>query len=160
MRPAGRGELKMEVILLQKVENLGNIGDKVKVRNGYGRNFLIPTGRATAATAENLAKFEARRAEFEKQAAEQLAAAQQRAAKVAALGGTITLSAKVGEEGRLFGSIGTIDVADALAAQGIEVERSEVRLPDGPIRTTGEHDVVLHLHTDVNADLKVIIVEE
>lgn len=150
----------MDVILLQKVENLGNIGDKVKVRNGYGRNFLIPTGRATAATAENLAAFEARRAELEQQAAADLAAAQERASKVAALGGTITISAKVGDEGRLFGSIGTVDVAEALAAQGIEVERHEVRLPDGPIRTTGEHDIVLHLHTDVNADLKVVIVGE
>lgn len=150
----------MEVILLAKVENLGNIGDKVKVKNGYGRNFLIPTGKATAATAENLAAFEARRAELEKQAAAELAAAQSRADKVAALGGSITIAAKVGEEGRLFGSVGTVDVAEALAAKGVEVERNEVRLPEGPIRTTGEHEVTLHLHTDVNVDIKVIIVDE
>lgn len=150
----------MEVILLAKVENLGNIGDKVKVKNGYGRNFLIPTGKATAATAENLAAFEARRAEFEKQAAAELAAARARGEKVAALGGTITIAAKVGEEGRLFGSVGTVDVAEALAALGVKVERNEVRLPDGPIRTTGEHNVVLHLHTDVNVDIKVVIVDE
>lgn len=150
----------MEVILLTKVENLGNIGDKVKVKNGYGRNYLIPTGRATAATAENLKAFEARRAEIEKKAAEELGAAVARADHVQRLGGTITLKAKVGEEGKLFGSIGTVDIADALAEQGIEVERGEIRLPEGPLRTTGEHDVVLHLHTDVNADLKVIIVGE
>ena len=150
----------MEVILLAKVENLGNIGDKVNVKNGYGRNYLIPTGRATAATAENLAAFEARRAEIEQKAAEELGAAVARADHVARLGGTITITAKVGDEGKLFGSIGTVDIAEALAAQGVEVERGEVRLPEGPIRVTGEHDVVLHLHTDVNADLKVIIVGE
>ncbi|MCA1799324.1 MAG: 50S ribosomal protein L9 [Xanthomonadaceae bacterium] len=150
----------MDVILLAKVENLGNIGDKVKVKNGYGRNFLIPTGKATAATAENLAAFEARRAELEKQAAAEVAAAQSRADKIVALGGSITIAAKVGEEGRLFGSVGTVDVADALAAKGVEVERNEVRLPEGPIRTTGEHEVTLHLHTDVNVDIKIIIVGE
>ena len=150
----------MDVILLAKVENLGNIGDKVKVKNGYGRNFLIPTGKATAATAENLAQFEARRAELEQQAAAELGAAVARADHLARLGGSVTINAKVGEEGRLFGSVGTVDVAEALAAQGVEVERGEIRLPEGPIRTVGEHDVVIHLHSDVNVDFKVIVVGE
>lgn len=150
----------MDVILLAKVENLGDIGDKVKVRAGYGRNFLIPTGKAAPATAENLAAFEVRRAELEKQAAEALAAARARAEQAAGLGGTIEITAKVGAEGRLFGSVGTVDIAEALAAKGVVVERGEVRLPDGPIREVGEHDIVLHLHTDVNVDLKVVIVGE
>ena len=150
----------MEVILLAKVENLGNIGDKVKVKNGYGRNFLIPTGKATAATAENLAQFEARRAELEQQAAAELGAAVARADHLVRLGGSVTINAKVGEEGRLFGSVGTVDVAEALAAQGVEVERGEIRLPEGPIRSVGEHDVVIHLHSDVNVDFKVIVVGE
>ena len=150
----------MEVILLAKVENLGNIGDKVKVKNGYGRNFLIPTGKATAATAENLAQFEARRAELEQHAAAELGAAVARADHLARLGGSVTINAKVGEEGRLFGSVGTVDVAEALAAQGVEVERGEIRLPEGPIRSVGEHDVVRHLHSDVNVDFKVIVVGE
>ncbi len=127
----------MEVILLAKVENLGDIGDKVKVKNGYGRNFLIPSGKATAATAANVAAFEARRAELEKQAAAALQEAQARADQLLALGGTIEISAKVGSEGRLFGSVGTVDIADALAAKGVTVERNEVRLPEGPIRDVG-----------------------
>jgi len=150
----------MEVILLSKVENLGNIGDKVKVRAGYGRNFLIPTGKAAPATAENLAAFEARRVELEQQAAAALAAAKARVGKIEALGGSIEITAKVGSEGHLFGSVGTVDISEALAAKGVEVERGEVRLPDGPIRMAGEHDIVLHLHTDVNVDFKVIVVGE
>lgn len=150
----------MEVILLAKVENLGDIGDKVKVKNGYGRNYLIPSGKATAATAANLAAFEARRAELEKQATEALREAQTRADQLLALGGTIEISAKVGAEGRLFGSVGTVDIADALAAKGVTVERNEVRLPEGPIRDVGEHAVVLHLHSDVNVDYKVIVTGE
>jgi large subunit ribosomal protein L9 len=150
----------MDVILLAKVENLGNIGDKVKVKAGYGRNFLIPSGKATPATAENLAAFEARRVELERQAAEELAAAKARADKVSGLGGTIEIVAKVGAEGRLFGSVGTVDIAEALAAKGVEVERGEVRLPDGPIREVGEHGIVVHLHTDVNVELKIVIVGE
>lgn len=150
----------MEVILLAKVENLGDIGEKVQVRSGYGRNFLIPTGKAAPATAENLAAFEARRKELEQQAAAELAAAQERVTLIEKLGGSITVTAKVGEEGKLFGSVGTIDVCEAMSAQGVEVERHEVRLPHGPIRETGEHDVVLHLHTDVNVDFKVIVVGE
>lgn len=150
----------MDVILLAKVENLGNIGDKVKVRAGYGRNFLIPSGKAAPATAENLAAFEARRVELERQAAEELAAAKARADQLSGLGGTIEISAKVGAEGRLFGSVGTVDIAEALAAKGVEIERGEVRLPDGPIREVGEHEIVVHLHTDVNVDLKIVIVGE
>jgi large subunit ribosomal protein L9 len=150
----------MDVILLAKVENLGDIGDKVKVKNGYGRNYLIPSGKATAATAENLAAIEVRRAELEKQAAEAFNVAKARGDQLLALGGTIEISAKVGTEGRLFGSIGTVDIADALAAKGVAIERNEVRLPDGPIRDVGEHDIVLHLHSDVNVDYKVIVTGE
>lgn len=150
----------MDVILLAKVENLGNIGDKVKVKSGYGRNFLIPSGKAAPATAENLAAFEARRVELERQAAEELAAAKARGDQLSGLGGTIEIVAKVGAEGRLFGSVGTVDIAEALAAKGVEVERGEVRLPDGPIREVGEHEIVVHLHTDVNVELKIVIVGE
>lgn len=148
----------MELILLEKVENLGNLGDRVKVRPGYGRNFLIPTGRATVATAANIAKFEARRAELEKQAAEALAAAQ---ARSEALNGvTVTIKANAGDEGRLFGSVGTTDIAQALTDAGAKVERHEVRLPTGPLRQLGEYEVAIHLHTDVNAQVKVIVVPE
>lgn len=149
----------MEVILLQKVENLGNLGDRVKVRPGYGRNYLIPQGKAAPATPENVAAFEARRAELEKQAAEALAAAEARKAAIEKLGG-VTIAAKTGEEGKLFGSVGTVDIAEALTAAGVEVERREVRLPEGPIRVAGEHEVEIHLHTDVNVSLKVTVVSE
>ena len=148
----------MEVILLQKVANLGNIGDKVQVRAGYGRNYLIPQGKATLATPENVAKFEARRAEFEKAAREELENAQARAAKLE--GFTLTLRAKAGGEGKLFGSIGNSDIVEALRKAGHTVERAEVRMPNGPIRQAGEHVVQLHLHTDVNVDLPVVIVGE
>lgn len=146
----------MEVILLQKVENLGNLGDRVKVRPGYGRNFLIPQGKAAPATAANIAEFEARRAELEKQAADKLSAAEARKAKAEALG-EIKVTSKAGSEGKLFGSVGTVDIADALQAAGLEIERREVRLPEGPIRVAGEHEVELHLHTDINVTLKVIV---
>jgi large subunit ribosomal protein L9 len=148
----------MEIILLQKVANLGNIGDRVKVKSGYGRNFLLPQGKATLATAENIAKFEARRAEFEKTEREELAGAQSRAAKLE--GAKLSLTAKAGSEGKLFGSIGTSDIAEALNKQGHEIERSEVRLPHGPIRQAGEHVVQVHLHTDVTIDVPVVIVPE
>jgi large subunit ribosomal protein L9 len=148
----------MEIILMQKVANLGNIGDRVKVKAGYGRNFLLPQGKATLATAENIAKFEARRAEFEKSAKEELSNAQARAAKLDGI--KLQLTAKAGGEGKLFGSIGTTDVAEALRKAGHKVERSEVRMPNGPIRQAGEHVVQLHLHTDVNVDLPLIIVGE
>jgi large subunit ribosomal protein L9 len=149
----------MEVILLEKVDNLGGLGDKVKVRPGYGRNYLVPTGRAVPANEANVAAFEARRAELEQQAAERLAAAEARKAQVEALG-SVTVTHKAGEEGKLFGSVGTTDIAEACAAAGVEVAKSEVRLPEGPLRVAGEYEIELHLHADVNALLKVTIVAE
>lgn len=148
----------MEVILLQKVANLGNIGDKVKVKPGYGRNYLLPQGKAAMCTAANLAKFEERRAEFEKLAADELSSAKLRAGQLE--GFKLTLTAKAGGEGKLFGSIGTSDIAEALSKAGIRIERSEVRLQAGPIRLVGEHHVKLHLHTDVVIDLPVDVVAE
>jgi large subunit ribosomal protein L9 len=148
----------MDVILLEKVENLGNIGDRVKVRSGYGRNFLVPRGKATLATSSNVAIFEARRADLEKKEAEELQTATQRAASAAIL--TLRLSAKAGTEGKLFGSLGTADIAEACTAAGVPVRRSEVRLPHGPIRTLGEHSIELHLHSDVNATIRITVVAE
>ena len=148
----------MDVILLTKVANLGDIGDRVKVKSGYGRNFLLPEGKATLATPANVAKFEARRAELEKIAKDQLAAAQTRAAALE--GFTLRIAAKAGNEGKLFGSVGTTDIADACTAQGHKVARSEVRLPNGPIRAVGDHQVVLHLHTDIDVQLPVTITAE
>jgi large subunit ribosomal protein L9 len=148
----------MEIILLQKVQNLGNIGDKVKVKSGYGRNFLLPKGRATLATPENVAKFESRRAELEKTARQELEAAQARAKSFE--GFTLTVTAKAGGEGKLFGSIGTTDIAEGVKKSGRQIERSEVRMPTGPIRLAGEHIVQLHLHSDVSVDLPVVIVGE
>lgn len=148
----------MEVILLEKVDNLGNLGDKVQVRSGYARNFLIPQGKAKFATAENIAAFETRRVELEKAAAEALAAAQARAERLAGI--SVTITAKSGGEGKLFGSIGMADVADAVVAAGAELEKREVRMPEGPIRQAGEYDIEVHLHTDVNATVKVIVVAE
>jgi large subunit ribosomal protein L9 len=145
----------MEIILLQKVDNVGGIGDLVKVKSGYARNFLIPQGKATLATAENKAKFELRRAELEAKAAAELAAAQARAKKLE--GVTLKIEMQAGEEGKLFGSVGTVDIAEELGKRGIEIERSEIRLPDGPLRSVGEHQVALHLHTDVNVEIKVVI---
>ncbi len=148
----------MELILLQKVANLGNIGDRVKVKSGYGRNYLLPQGKATVATAENIAKFEARRAELEKAAQQELSNAQARAAKLE--GVKLSLSAKSGGEGKLFGSVGTTDITEALNKAGHKIERSEVRLPHGPIRQAGDHVVHIHLHTDVTVELPVVIVPE
>ena len=145
----------MEIILLQKVDNVGGMGDLVKVKSGYARNYLIPQGKATLATPENKAKFEARRAELEAKAAAELGAAQSRAKKLE--GVTLKIEMQAGAEGKLFGSVGTVDIAEELGKKGIEVERSEIRLPDGPLRTVGEHQVDLHLHTDVNASIKVVI---
>jgi len=143
----------MEVILMEKVANLGGLGDTVRVRAGYGRNYLIPQGKARPATAENVAYFEAQRAELERKAAAELAAARQRAEQVNAQ--EVTIAANVGEEGKLFGSIGPQDIADALTAAGVEVGRHEVRMPDGPIRAVGEFSVEVHLHADVNATANV-----
>ncbi len=148
----------MEVILLQKVANLGVIGDKVKVKPGYARNFLLPQGKATMASAENLKKFEARRAEFERIANEALNNARGRAEAFKDF--KLTITAKAGTEGKLFGSIGTPDIAEAATRAGRAVERSEVRLPSGPIRVVGDHVVTLHLHTDVNIELPITVVAE
>ncbi len=148
----------MDVILLEKVENLGGIGDRVKVRSGYGRNFLLPKGKAKLATPENVKALEAMRAELEAKAAEELAAAQARAAKLDEL--QLTITAKAGTEGKLFGSVGTIDIAEACTKAGVEVERSEVRLADGPIRVAGEHQIELHLHSDVTVPVPLTIVPE
>ncbi|MGH8134425.1 MAG: 50S ribosomal protein L9 [Steroidobacteraceae bacterium] len=148
----------MQVILLQKVANLGNIGDRVKVRSGYGRNFLLPQGKATLATPDDIARFEARRAELERLAREQLTSAGERAAALQDF--KLTMPAKAGTEGKLFGSIGTSDIAEACTREGFRVERSEVRLPTGPLRTLGEHVITLHLHADVDVPLTVAIVAE
>ena len=148
----------MDVILLEKVDNLGNLGDKVAVRPGYGRNFLIPKGRAVAATPDNLKAFEARRAELEQQAAERLASAVARKGKLDGL--AITIKHRAGDEGKLFGSVGTSDIADAVEALGVALEKSEIRLPQGALRVAGEHEVTVHLHADVNATLKLTIVGE
>jgi large subunit ribosomal protein L9 len=148
----------VHVILLQKVANLGNIGDRVKVRSGYGRNFLLPQGKATLATPENVARFEARRAELERAAREHLTSASERAEAMKDF--KLTIHAKAGTEGKLFGSIGTADIAEACSKAGFQIERSEVRLPTGPLRTLGEHMVSLHLHADVDVPLTVAIVPE
>ena len=145
----------MEIILLQKVDNVGGIGDLVRVKSGYARNYLIPQGKATLATPENKAKFELRRAELEAKAAAELAAAQARAKKLEGL--VLKIEMQAGAEGKLFGSVGTVDISEAIGKQGVEVERSEIRLPDGPLRSVGDHQVVLHLHTDVNVEIKVVI---
>lgn len=148
----------MDIILLEKIPNLGTLGDKVTVRPGYGRNFLIPQGKAVAATAEKIKQFEERRAELEKKAADSLSAAQARAATIAAL--SVTIAHKAGDEGRLYGSIGTRDIADAITAQGVAVEKNEVRLPNGAIRQVGEYSVSIQLHGDVMAALALTIVAE
>ncbi|HEX4648526.1 MAG TPA: 50S ribosomal protein L9 [Steroidobacteraceae bacterium] len=148
----------MEVILLQKVANLGNVGDKVKVRSGFGRNFLLPHGKATLATPENVARFEARRAELERTAREHLQSAGERAAAMQDF--KLTVQAKAGTEGKLFGSIGTSDIAEAVTRSGFRIERSEVRLPNGPLRMLGEHVVSLHLHADIDVPLHVTIIAE
>ena len=148
----------MEVILLEKIAKLGKLGDKVTVKNGYGRNFLIPFGKALPATEANLATFEARRAELESAANEQLSNAQKRAAEMAEI--ELTLTAKAGDEGKLFGSIGPRDLAEAITSAGVAVAKSEIRLPEGPIRAVGEYDVGIQLHSDVAATIKVFIEAE
>lgn len=148
----------MEIILLQKVDNLGDLGEKVNVKSGYGRNFLIPSGKAVPATEENLKIFEARRAELEKEAAEKLQAAEARKSKLDGL--AVSITCKAGDEGRLFGSVGTADISKAVAESGLELAKKEVLLPNGPFRVAGEYDVGLHLHDDVNATIKLTIVPE
>jgi large subunit ribosomal protein L9 len=149
----------MQVILLEKVQKLGSLGDEVTVKSGYGRNFLVPTGKALPATKLNREKFEARRAELEAKIAEQLAAANARAEKVAELA-EVTIAAPAGDEGKLFGSVGTRDIADAITAAGVEVQKAEVKLPTGTLRETGEYDIDLQLHSDVITSIKVIIIAE
>ena len=149
----------MEVILLEKIGRLGNIGDRVRVRAGYGRNYLIPQGKAVFATQENVARFEARRAELEQLAAARLGEAQALADQIAQIG-SLTLSAVAGEGGKLFGSVSARDIADALAAAGIEVPRTAIRLPGGAIRELGEFDVEVQLHSDLLQEIRVQIVEQ
>jgi large subunit ribosomal protein L9 len=148
----------MEVILLEKIANLGNLGDRVTVKPGYGRNYLIPRGKATEATAENVARFEARRVELESKAAESLATAKSRAEELAQL--IVTLAAKAGSEGRLFGSVGAADIADAVSAAGYELKKQEVRLAQGPIRQIGEYNVTVQLHSDVKTHIRVNVIAE
>lgn len=146
----------MEVILLEKVEHLGGLGDQVKVRPGYARNYLIPQGKATEATPENVARFEARRAELEKKATDTLTGAEARRDRLADL--TVTLSARAGSEGRLFGSVTAADIAEAVSTAGIELKKHEVRLPEGPLRQTGEYEVEVRLHADVSTHIRVNLV--
>ena len=148
----------MQIILLEKVANLGNLGDVVRVKDGYARNFLIPTGQARRATEKAVAEFEARRAELEKVQAEKLAAAQALADKLS--GKTVTISQKAGVDGRLFGSVTNFDIAEGLKAAGFEVAKHQIRLPNGPLKTVGEHPVSLSLHTDVVAEITVAVVGE
>lgn len=148
----------MEVILLKKVENLGALGHVVSVRPGYARNYLIPQGKAKMATKANMEAFEARRAELEAEAEAALAAAQARRDQLAEM--VLTVKAVAGNEGKLFGSVSNIEIADAIRAAGVEVERREIRMPEGAIRHLGEFEVGLHLHTEVNATIKVIVEAE
>ena len=148
----------MQIILLEKVVNLGNLGDIVKVKDGYARNFLIPNKHARRATKDAIAEFEVRRAELEKVAAEKLAAAQAQGEKLA--GSTVQIGQKAGVDGRLFGSVTNADIADALVKQGFAVEKAQVRLPEGPLKLVGEHAVQISLHTDVLVDVNVAVIGE
>ncbi|MDX2457724.1 MAG: 50S ribosomal protein L9 [Gammaproteobacteria bacterium] len=148
----------MEIILLEKIANLGAMGEKVDVKPGFGRNYLIPQGKAAPATAENIAEYEARRAELEKAAAEGVAAAEAR--RELLVGKVFTVTSKAGEEGKLFGSVGTADIAEVITESLVVVERHEVRQPDGAFRVVGEHDVQLQLHTDVDVIVKLLIAAE
>lgn len=149
----------MEVILLEKMGKLGDIGDKVSVKSGYGRNYLVPKGKAVFATRENLEAFESRRAELEQAAAEKLDKAQKLAAKIVEVA-SITITSVAGEEGRLFGSIGPRDVADALNTAGIEVSKTEIKMPEGAIREVGQFDIDIQLHSDVTQAIQVIVLAE
>ena len=148
----------MELILLQKVKNLGNLGDKVKVKPGYGRNFLVPQGKATAATADNIAEFEKRRAEYEAKANQLLSGAEARRAQFE--GASVTIKANASPEGKLFGSVGPRDIAEAFTAAGTTIEKSEVVMAEGPIRHIGEFEVQIHLHADVHTTVKVTVVAD
>ncbi len=149
----------MEVILLEKVRNLGALGDKVKVKPGYGRNYLVPNGKAVYATEVNIKKFEARRAELEKAEKEHLQVAEKQKTALAALS-VVTIAAKAGDEGKLFGSVGTRDISDAITAAGVEIHKSQIHLPMGLLRNTGEYEIEVELHSDVDAVVKISIVAE
>lgn len=149
----------MEVILLDKIGRLGGLGDKVKVRNGFARNYLLPNKKAVLATKENLAKFEAERAELEAKIAAELKAAQDRADKLAEIG-TFTITALAGDEGKLFGSVGTRDIAECVTNAGVEIHKSEVRLPEGVIRSVGEYSIAVQLHADVKTEIKLAVVAQ
>lgn len=148
----------MEVILLEKIVNLGNLGDKVSIKNGYGRNYLVPQGKAVPATAKKLAEFEARRAELEKAAAEKLSAAQSLAEKLSKL--EIVITHKAGDEGRLFGSVGTHNIAEAINKAGGSVEKQQIRLPHGTIRQIGDYDIDINLHSDVIVTMSIKVAPE
>lgn len=148
----------MEVILLEKVGKMGVLGDTVNVKSGYARNYLVPQGKAVPATKDNVKFFEQRRAELEKAEAEKLVAAKDRAEKLAEI--ELTVAANAGEEGKLFGSIGPRDVADLITAAGVEVSKSEVKMPEGPIRATGEYNIAIQVHPDVDAEVHIIVVPE
>tara|TARA_B100001964_G_scaffold135005_1_gene149057 strand:+ start:6099 stop:6548 length:450 start_codon:yes stop_codon:yes gene_type:complete len=148
----------MEVILLESIAKLGDLGDKVSVKSGYGRNFLIPQHKAVSATADNVEAFEARKAELQRNAEDKLIRATARAEQIEAL--ELSLTSKAGDEGKLFGSITVRDIAEAVAALGVEIEKSEVRLPEGPLRELGDFEISVHLHTEVNAVLKVSVIAE
>jgi large subunit ribosomal protein L9 len=148
----------MQVILLEKVVNLGGLGDVVKVKDGFARNFLIPQGKAKRATPENLAEFETRRGDLEKSQADALAAAQERGAKIDGL--TVQITRKAGVDGRLFGSVTTYDIAEALQGLGHEVERAAIRLPQGPLKAIGDYDLALALHSDIVVHIKVSVLGE
>lgn len=148
----------MEVILLEKIHNLGGLGDQVKVKAGYGRNFLIPNGKAVPATKENVQKFEEKRAELEKQQTEVQEKARERAEKLNEV--AVTISRKAGAEGKLFGSVGTMDISEAVNAAGVELAKQEILLPEGPFRVVGEYTVDIQLHADVQAAIRLNIVQE
>ncbi len=148
----------MEVILLEKVGKLGDLGDTVSVKSGFGRNFLLPGGKAVSATKDNVAKFDARRADLEKAAAEKLSAAQSRADKLAGL--YLSIPSNAGEEGKLFGSIGTRDIADCITKAGAEVSKSEVKLPKGAIRELGDYEVDIQLHSDITQTVTLHVIPE
>ncbi len=149
----------MDVILMENVENLGSVGDKVSVKSGFARNYLVPQGKAKMATAANLAEFEAVRVELEKAAAQALQEALDRKQEIEALG-VIEVTARVGSEGKLFGSIGVADISDAIASLGSNVEKSEIRMPEGAFRVVGEHVVDIHLYTDIDTQVTVNIIGE
>ncbi len=148
----------MQIILLEKIANVGDLGQVVKVKHGYARNYLIPQGKAKRATPENIALLEAKRAELEKAAAAKLVTAQEQAAKLEGL--TIQISQKAGVDGRLFGSVTNVDIVEALKAQGFTVEKADIRMPTGPLKQVGDHPLVVALHTDVTANITVSVLAE